>query len=76
LILIERRGNVGYQIGVEAGAADVANGPLSRLRLLLAVYYGDVGDMDLDKVVLAGLSLQLAESVDEGGALNVADSAT
>jgi len=43
---------------------------------LLAVYYGDVGDMDLDKVVLAGLSLQLAESVDEGGALNVADSAT
>lgn len=49
---------------------------LSRLRLLLSVDSGHVGDMNVHEVHAPGLVAQLSQGLDEGHALDIADCAT
>lgn len=68
------------QVGVETSTPHIADCPLRGFRLLLTTRSRrddrHVGDVDLDKVALARLSLELAQSVDERGTLNVTDGTT
>lgn len=68
------------QVGVETSTPHIADCPLRGFRLLLTARSRrddrHVGNVDLDKVALASLSLELAQSVDEGRTLNVTDGTT
>lgn len=64
------------QVGNETSTPDALDSVLGRLRLLLAVDDGDIGDVDIDEVVLASSVTELSEGLDERHALNITDSTT
>jgi hypothetical protein len=63
---------VTHHVRHKTEAAQVADGRLRRLRLLLAAHDGHERDVDEGKVLLSDAELKLAHGLDEGRALNVA----
>ena len=64
------------QVGHQTGRANGPDGHLCRLRLLLAVDRGNVGDVDLHEVLRCAVVPEFAKCLDKGHALNVTNSAT
>lgn len=62
---------LGYQIGAQARAADVLDGLLSGLGLLLSIDHRYQGDVYLQKIVLPRPPPQLSHGFDERPALDV-----
>ena len=66
----------GNQVRIQTCAANIANGSLGGLRLLLVMNHRDVRHMNLSKVVLARSALELADGVNERRTLNISNSTT
>lgn len=64
----------GDQIRPETSTANIANGSLGRLGLLLRADQRDVADVDLQEVVLAGPPLELTHRLHKRCAFNVSNS--
>lgn len=65
-----------HQIRHKTSTPGSLDGLLGGLCLLLSVDDGDIGDVDLQEVVLAGLPSQLCHGFNEGHALDVANRST
>ena len=63
------------EVRQETKSAQYVHGRLCRLRLLLTVHVGHERDVDQSEVFVPNTELELAHGLDEGGRLNVTDSA-